>query len=149
MLCACLGVHWEQTMYLINALLGVSHRLVSFSELVHFNFHSDSDLVFLLCRFLLTRWSFSQPWWDCDLCWSKIYVLIKNLCWSCASLSLHQSCVFNNLRLCVKRIFVPWTTIDGQMCKFTKTNTEFCLQSLNIAVEPQLHVSSLSLLSDQ
>ena len=30
-----------------NALERVSHRLISSSELVHFNFHPDSDLVFL------------------------------------------------------------------------------------------------------
>ena len=56
MLCACLGVHWEQTMCLINALLWVSHCMVSFSELVHFNFHSQSDLVFLLCTFVGFYW---------------------------------------------------------------------------------------------
>ena len=81
-----------------NTLVRVSHRMVSFSELLqHFNFHPDSDLVFLLRRFsLLTRWSFSKPWRDCDLlCWSRtswrvqVWVPIKVV-------------VFNNLRLCAK-----------------------------------------------
>ena len=81
-----------------NALVRVSHRMVNCLELLHFNFHPDSDLVFLLRRFsLLTRWSFSKPWWDCDLlCWSRtswrvqVWVPIKVV-------------VFNNLRLCAKR----------------------------------------------
>ena len=144
MLCACLGVHWDQTMCLItcNALVWVSHRMVSFSKLVHFNFHSDSDLVFLLHNFLLTRWSFSKPWWDCDLCWSK-------MCWHVQVL-VFIKVVFSTTFVCVWSAFVPWTTpIDGQMYKFTKTNTNFCLQGLKITVEPQLLVSSLSLLSDQ
>ena len=80
-----------------NALVRVSHRMVNFLELLHFNFHPDSDLVFLLRRFsLLTRWSFSKPWRDCDLlCWSRtswrvqVWVPIKVV-------------VFNNLRLCAK-----------------------------------------------
>ena len=61
MLCACLGVLCEnvvkQTMQLItcNALVRVSHRMVSFSEFVHFNFHPHSDLDFLLRGFLLTE----------------------------------------------------------------------------------------------
>ena len=140
MLCARLSVHWDQTMCLItcNALVWVSHGMVSFSELVHFNFHSDSDLVFLLRSFLLTRWSFSKPWWDCDLCWSK-------MCWH-VQVWVFIKVVFSTIFVCVWSAFVPWTTpIDGQMYKFSKTNTNLCLQGLKITVEPQLHVSSLSL----
>ena len=58
-----------------NALVLVSHWMKFFRATVaHFNFHPDSDSVFLLRRFLLTivRWSFRKPWWDCDLlCWSR------------------------------------------------------------------------------
>ena len=89
----------KQTMCLItcNAVVRISHRMVNFSDFLHLNFHPDSDLVFLLRRFsLLTRWSFSKPWWDCDLlCWSRtswrvqVWVPIKVV-------------VFNNLRLCAK-----------------------------------------------
>ena len=97
----------KQTMCLItcNPLVRVSHRMVSFSELLqHFNFHPDSDLVFLLRRFLLTRWTFSKPWWDCDLlCWSRtswrvqVWVPIK--------------VVFSTIFVCVRSALVPWTDI--------------------------------------
>ena len=84
----------------------VSHRMVSFSELLqHSNYHPDSDLVFLLRRFsLLTRWSFIKPWWDCDLlCWSRtswrvqVWVPIK--------------VVFSTIFVCVRSALVPRTDI--------------------------------------
>ena len=97
----------KQTMSLItcNALVRVSHRMVNFSEFLHLNFHPNSDLVFLLHRFLLKRWSLSKPWWDCDLlCWSRtswrvqVWVPIK--------------VVFSKIFVCVRRTLVPWTDIS-------------------------------------
>ena len=98
----------KQTMCLItcNALVRVSHRMVSFSELLqHFNFHPKSDLFFHCRRFsLLTRWSFSKPWWDCNLlCWSRtnwrvqVWVPIK--------------VVFSTIFVCGRSALVPWTDI--------------------------------------
>ena len=82
-----------------NTLVRVSHRMVSFSELLpHFNFHPDSDLVFLLRRFSLLTW------WDCNLlCWSRtswrvrVWVTIK--------------VVFSTIFVCVQSALVPWTDI--------------------------------------
>ena len=82
-----------------NTLVRVSHRMVSFSELLqHFNFHPDSDLVLLLRRFSLLTW------WDCNLlCWSRtswrlrVWVTIK--------------VVFSTIFVCVQSALVPWTDI--------------------------------------
>ena len=97
----------KQTMCLItcNAVVRVSHRMVNFSEFLHLNFHPDSDLVFLLRRFsLLTRWSFSKPWWDCDLlCWSRtnwrvqVWVPIK--------------VAFSTIFVCARSALAPWKDI--------------------------------------
>ena len=103
----------NQTTCLItfNALVRVSHRMVSFSELLQhlISFYPDSDLVFLLPRFLLTSWSFIKPWWDCDL-----------LCWSRTSWSKSES----PLKLCFQQSsfvskvqFVPWTDITLKINK--------------------------------
>ena len=88
-----------------NALVRVSHRMVSFSEhLQHLNFHPDSDLVFLLRRFLLTRWRFSKPWWDCDLlCWSRTSWRVQVL--------VPCKVVFSTIFVCVRSAFVPRTDI--------------------------------------
>ena len=123
----------NQTMCLItcNALVLVSHRMVSFSKVLqHFSFHPDSDLVFLLPRFLLTRWSFIKPWWDCDLlCWSRtswrvqVWVPIK--------------VVFSTIFVCVQSALVPWTDI-----KLKKKIIIINLQALNFLIAAS--VGSLS-----
>ena len=53
---------------------------------------------------LLTRWSFSKPWWDCDLlCWSRtswrvqVWVPIK--------------VAFSIIFVCARSALVPWTDI--------------------------------------
>ena len=98
----------KQTMCLItwNALVRVSHQMVSFSELLqHFNFLPKSNLVFLCRRFsLLTMWSFSKPWWDCDLlCWSRTSWRVQ--VWVTITV------VFSTIFLCVRSALVPWTDI--------------------------------------
>ena len=110
----------------------VSRRMLSFSELLQlFNFHPDSDLVFLCRMFsLLTRWSFSKPWWDCDLlCWSRtswrvqVWVTIK--------------VVFSTIFVCVRSALVPWTDI-----KLKKKILIINLQALNFLIAAS--VGSLS-----
>ena len=87
-----------------NAVVRVSHRTAFFSEFLRPNFHPDSDLVFLLRRFsLLTRWSFSKPWWDCDL-----------LCWSRTSWRVQVwvpiiKVAFSIIFVCARSALVPWT----------------------------------------
>ena len=122
----------KQTMCLItcNAVVRISHRMVNFSEFLHLNFYPDSDLVFLLRRFsLLTRWSFSKPWWDCDLlCWSRtswrvqVWVTIK--------------VVFSTIFVCVQSALVPCT--DIKLKKIIVIN----LQALNFLIAAS--VGSLS-----
>ena len=80
-----------------------------FSEFLHLNFHPDSELVFLLRRFsLLTRWSFSKPWWDCDL-----------LCWSRTS-----RVVFSIIFVCV-RSACPWTDITLKKKRYKPSSSQF------------------------
>ena len=96
----------KQTMCLItcNALVRVSHRMVSCSELLqHFNFHPKSDLVFS-SSYVQFQFQFSKPWWDCNLlCWSRtswrvqVWVTIK--------------VVFSTMFVCVRSALVPWTDI--------------------------------------
>ena len=78
-----------QTMCLItcNALERVSNRMISFSELVHFNFHPDSDLAFLLFFF---GGGGVRSYWQVEVLLSldEIVVLIENVL-TRASLSLH------------------------------------------------------------
>ena len=97
----------KQIMCLIicNALVRVSHCMVSFSELLHFNFHPKSDLFFHCRRFsLLTRWSFSKPWWDCDLlCWSRTSWRVQ--------LWVPIKVVFSTIFVCVRSALVPCTDI--------------------------------------
>ena len=59
-------------------------------------------------RFLLTRWSFSKPWWDCDLsCWSR-------MCWR-VQVSVSIKVVFSRIFVCVVwGAFVPLTCITKE-----------------------------------
>ena len=107
----------------------VSHRMVSFSELLqHSNYHPDSDLVFLLRRFsLLTRWSFIKPCWDCDLlCWSRtswrvqVWVPIK--------------VVFSTIFVCVRSALVPWTDITLKKKKKKKKKRKTRKENLQVPI---------------
>ena len=99
-----------------NTLVRVSHRMVSFSELLpHFNFHPDSDLVFLLRTFSLLTW------WDCNLlCWSRtswhvrVWVTIK--------------VVFSTIFIYVQSALVPWTDITLKKKKWINkpSSSQFC-----------------------
>ena len=86
-------------------MVRVSHRMVNFSEFLHLNFHRDSDLVFLLRRFsLLTRWSFSKPWLDCDfLCWSRTSWRVQ--------VRVPIKVAFSTIFVCARSALVPWTDI--------------------------------------
>ena len=63
--------------------------MISFSELVHFNFHPDSDLAFLLFFFFLGGGGV-RSYWQVEVLLSldEIVVLIENVL-TRASLSLH------------------------------------------------------------
>ena len=127
----------NQTTCLItfNALVRVSHRMVSFSELLQhlISFYPDSDLVFLLPRFLLTSWSFIKPWWDCDLlCWSRTSWRVQ--VW------VFIGCVFNKkIFVCVRSLLNPKTDITLKKKKNKKINN---LQVPNFLIAAS--VSSIS-----
>ena len=101
-----------------NALVRVSYRMVRFSELLQqFHFHPKSDLFFLCRRFsLLTRWSFSKPWWTCVLlCWSRTSWRVR--AW------VPIKVAFSTIFVCARSSLVPWT--DTTLKKRQPSSSQF------------------------